>query len=151
MPRLGIADRIADLAQRVRLALDDWWARARLGRELADLENRHVLDATLTDVGLSRAQVPALVRGFPQRQRQFRRMLTRLGIPPSRIAGRDALNDLIWTCTICTVDKRCRAWLDTGRTRGYAAFCPNAAAFDQLRQPRRRPAPARALASGARR
>jgi len=134
----GLSGRIAEFARHVGLALDDRRRRRALGRELAELESRHMLDASLEDVGLSRAQVPALLRAFPRRQRLFRRMLARLRIAPSRIADRTALNELIWTCTVCAADKRCRAWLDSGQTGGYAEFCPNATAFEKLRrQPRR--------------
>ncbi|MBI3512730.1 MAG: hypothetical protein HY060_01455 [Proteobacteria bacterium] len=137
----GLAARITDLARRAARALDDHRRRRALGRELADLESRHMLDATLDDIGLSRAQVPGLLDGFPQRQRLFRRMLARLGVPESRIADRAARNDLMWRCTVCSAGQRCRAWLDAGRTRGNAAFCPNAAAFKRLAEaalPRRR-------------
>ncbi|MBI3512731.1 MAG: hypothetical protein HY060_01460 [Proteobacteria bacterium] len=131
-PVHGLRERIGDLLGRLARALDDRRRRRALGRELADLEARHILGATLDDIGLSRAQLPGLLGGFPQRQRQFRRMLARLGVPESRIADRATRNDLIWTCTTCPAGKRCRHWLDAGRTRGYAAFCPNAAALKRL-------------------
>ena len=128
----GLVARITDLAHRATQALDDWRRRRALARELDTLAGRHMLDATLDDIGLSRAQVPGLLNGFPQRQRLFRRMLARLGVPPSRIADRATLNDMMWRCTVCPAERRCRAWLDAGRTRGYAAFCSNHAAFKLL-------------------
>ena len=132
MSRNRLIERIGELAGRAARALEDRRGRRALARELADLENGHLLDATLGDMHLSRAQVPALLDGFPQRQRLFNRMLARLGVSPTQLADRDARNDLMWRCTTCQVDKTCRRWLDAGRTRGYEAFCPNASAFKRL-------------------
>ncbi len=133
MSRESISDLIATAAERIGLKLDDWRQRRALSREFADLKDRRLLDATLADTGLSRDQVPTLVRGFPQRDRLFRRMAARLGVKLSRIPDRATRNELMWTCTTCTEAKRCRKWLDDGRTRGHQAFCPNAATFDSLR------------------
>jgi hypothetical protein len=133
MPYQRVSDLIANLAEWIGLRLDDWRRRAALRREFADLKDRHILDATLADTGLSRDQVPVLVRGFPQRERLFRRMAARLGVPLSRIPDRATRHEMMWTCTTCTSAKRCRTWLDDGRTRGHQAFCPNAATFDAFR------------------
>jgi hypothetical protein len=127
-----LIDRLAALAGRAARALEDRRGRRALARELADLEHGHLLDATLADMHVARSQVPALLRGFPQRQRLFHRMLARLGVSPAQLTDRDARNDLMWRCTTCQVDKTCRRWLDAGRTRGYEAFCPNAGAFKRL-------------------
>ncbi len=127
-----LTDYVANTAWRMWQALDDRRQKRTLVREFADLEDRHLLDATLDDIGLSRGQVPALLRGFPRRQRLFRRMLARVGVPLSRIDDRATRNDMMWTCTTCAVDKRCRAWLDAGKTRGYEAFCPNSGALKRL-------------------
>ena len=127
-----LIERLADLAGRAARAVADRRQRRALAREFADLENGHLLDATLGDLRLARSQVPALLRGFPQRQRLFNRMLARLGVSPAQLVDRNLRNDLMWRCTACQVDKTCRRWLDAGRTRGYEAFCPNASAFKRL-------------------
>ncbi len=127
-----LTDYVATAAWHLWQALDDRRQKRRLAREFADLEDRHLLDATLGDIGLSRAQVPMLLRGFPRRQRLFRRMLARVGVPLSRLGDRAARNDMMWTCTTCAADKRCRDWLNAGKTRGYEAFCPNTAALKRL-------------------
>jgi uncharacterized protein YjiS (DUF1127 family) len=125
-------DSLARLYRVARDAFEDWRVRHALRREFADLEVQHLLDATLDDVGLSRSQVPALIRGVP-RHELFRRMLARLGIPSSRIGSRRQRGELLWTCTTCKSGKACRHWLDSGRTEGYRAFCPNAETLEHLR------------------
>ncbi len=129
-PTLG--ERFDDLVQRILLAIDDRHRRSSLRCELVDLENRNLLDTTLQDIGLSRAHVPALVRGFPQRQRLLRRMMSRLGLRQSQFGGRDAHNAVAWTCTTCTESGRCQEWLDGGKSRGHEDFCPNAEALRQM-------------------
>ena len=126
-----LVDWIAELARRAARALEDVRCRLALGRELADLENRHLLAATLDDIGLSRGQLPGLVRGFPQRQRLFRRMLARRGASTGGL-NRAVVNDMVWTCTTCGANKTCRSWLDAGHTRGAEAFCPNAGTIEKL-------------------
>ena len=127
-----LIERLADLAGRAARAVEDRRQRRALARELDGLGNGRLLDATLADMQLSRSQVPALVGGFPQRQRLFNRMLARIGVAPAQLADRATRNELMWRCTACQVDKTCRRWLDAGRTRGYEAFCPNASAFKRL-------------------
>src|SRR6516162_6428276 len=94
-----LIERLADLAGRAARAVADRRQRRALAREFADLENGHLLDATLGDLRLARSQVPALLRGFPQRQRLFNRMLARLGVSPAQLVDRNLRNDLMWRCT----------------------------------------------------
>jgi uncharacterized protein YjiS (DUF1127 family) len=121
-------------------AYGDWRQRRALRRELDKLDTQQLLDATLSDIGLSRAQLPGLVDGM-RRHRLFRRMLGRLGIESSRLADRAQLNEIMWTCASCTAGKQCRHWLDSGVGQGYQAFCPNAETLERLAAPRSAGAP----------
>jgi hypothetical protein len=129
--RLGV-HRLGDWARGFREALADWRQNLALRRELADLENQRLLDPTLTDVGLSRAQLPVLTESFPKRTRLFTRMLDRLGIDRAH-QHRDTLNELATTCATCAETKHCRDWLDSSARTGYDAFCPNAGTLQKLR------------------
>ena len=62
---------------------------------------------------------------------RFAEMLRRLGI--RRRPGNEVRLTMLGTrCTTCTSVNECEAWLASGKTTGYCAFCPNARALDEL-------------------
>ncbi|HUA54832.1 MAG TPA: DUF6455 family protein [Candidatus Sulfotelmatobacter sp.] len=129
--RTGLLQRLGDACRGARDAYHDWRDSRTLRREIDVLETQHLLDSTLADVGLSRAQLPRLASGM-RRHRLFHRMLARLGLESARLGDRAELNEIMWTCASCTAGKACRHWLDSGQVDGYQTFCANAPAFDRL-------------------
>lgn len=103
-----------------------WRRRSALSAALARLE-----DFQLEDLGIRRAEIPALVRASAVAPRLLRRMLARLQLEPALQPRRQ----LVRTCMVCPSVLRCQAWLDRGgRADGYREFCPNAALLDELRR-----------------
>ena len=127
----GLLQRLGDACRSARDAYGDWRDSRALRREINVLEMQQLLDTTLADIGLSRAQLPRLAGGM-RRRRLFRRMLARLGLESVRLGDRAELNEVMWTCASCTAGKACRHWLDSGQVDGYQAFCANAPTFDRL-------------------
>lgn len=123
----------------IRLTIEGWREHGRLRRELDRLRQRDELDRTLTDTGLSQSDVPRLMHAHPRTPQQLADMMRRLGINRAKLphdaqtAG--SLRTIEWSCGECTAWRRCRAWLASGEIPNeYRAFCPNAAAFDELRR-----------------
>jgi uncharacterized protein YjiS (DUF1127 family) len=108
-----------------------WRGRAHLRAELRALDASDALDSMLADVGLTRAQVPALLASDPQAADLLHRMMRRMRIDPAKSAFLPGLRDIEWTCTTCQAQRRCRAWLDAS-TPGHPSFCANAAALRHL-------------------
>lgn len=104
-------------------------ARRKLRRELAFIDSNGDLDAILTDVGLTRAQVGTLVAGSPDARHLLMAMLERLGIAERRVPTA-TMREMGWACTTCADKRRCREWLASGEEAGFRAFCPNAALLD---------------------
>lgn len=106
--------------------------RARLRRELDQLEAMGSLDAVLADAGLVRAQIEPLIAGCAGSRELLDRMLARLGIDEARLPV-ESLRDMTWTCTTCPDKHRCRAWLAGSEDSGFRAFCPNAEQIDHFK------------------
>jgi uncharacterized protein YjiS (DUF1127 family) len=128
----------ARLARRVAGLIEGWRERARLRSEFARLAQQGELDRTLADSGIAPSDVPRLMHAHPGTPQQLRRMMARLGIDRTRFsrsrALADAVREMEWRCGECADWRHCRVWLDSGApAETYRAFCPNAAALDQLR------------------
>lgn len=129
---------LAQLPDRIRLAVEGWWEHARLAREFDTLRQRGELDRTLADNGISPSDVPRLLRAHPRAAQQLAGMMRRLGINRAALP-RDAkvvesLRAVEWRCGDCADWRQCRDWLASDEAPGgQHAFCPNAAALDELR------------------
>jgi hypothetical protein len=108
--------------------------RNALRTELADLAARGELDRALADAGLTRAQVPTLVRSHPNACHLLARMMDELGIDAESVDEADSMHDAAWRCTTCTQKRICAAWLEHPRDETWRAFCPNADTFEEARR-----------------
>lgn len=106
--------------------------RQALERELIALDDRQ-----LSDLGITREQVPVVAGAYPESAELLTRMLGRLGITEEAIARNPGLrSQLQHSCSLCFLRRECRRYLrlpvDTSPD-GYRIFCPNAAKLDELR------------------
>jgi hypothetical protein len=130
---------LAQLPEAMLLTIEGWRERALLRRELDDLNQRGELERTLVDCGISPSELPRLMRAHPRARQQLAEMMERLGIDRAALARRpaaaEALRAIDWRCGGCTAWLKCRAWLASrDAPERYRAFCPNAAALDELRR-----------------
>jgi uncharacterized protein YjiS (DUF1127 family) len=106
--------------------------REALERELKALDDRQ-----LSDLGITRAQIPVVAGADPRSVELLTRMLARLGITEEAIAGSPGLRrQLERTCSVCFLRRECKRYLKLPTDvspDGYRAFCPNAAKLDELR------------------
>ncbi len=120
------------------LTIESWRARSQLRRELNELDLRGELGRTLHDTGMTWSDISRLMRAHPHTQQQLAQRMQHLGIDRSallsRPSGIEALRAMEWQCGECKNWRKCRAWLASGDgPESYRAFCPNAAALDDLR------------------
>jgi uncharacterized protein YjiS (DUF1127 family) len=115
---------LASLATKLR----DWRERRRLVAELDEMAATGELEPLLADAGLSRAQIPTLLKSASGARRLLEAMAARLGVDLDAMPA-TLRRDVEWTCASCGEQRQCRRWLARSRTAGYAAFCPNTPAF----------------------
>ena len=126
---------LCDLPSRLMLAIEDWREHFALESELGELSAHGTLDRALADVGLSRSEIPRLLKGHPSAIRQLIEVMRRAGINFTELARDQALKEIEWRCIECRSWHRCRAWIASNQPGdGYRAFCPNTSAFDELRK-----------------
>ena len=131
---------IAALTDWILITIEGWRERFRLRRELDDLRLHGELERTLADSLISPLDIPRLMRVHPGTSRQLADMMRRQGIDRAALPCMPRLRDIEWRCGECKDWRKCRSWLasrdapDNYRYR-YRAFCPNAEAFDELREP----------------
>jgi uncharacterized protein YjiS (DUF1127 family) len=110
--------------------------RQALERELNALDDRQ-----LSDLGITREQIPVMVGAYPESPQLLTSMLARLGITEEAIARDPGLrSQLARTCSLCFVRQECKRYLKLpvdASPDGYRTFCPNAAQLDVLRPPAR--------------
>jgi uncharacterized protein YjiS (DUF1127 family) len=111
--------------ERVRV----WHERRALKRELCELD-----DSALADLGLSRSQIPYLVKAHPKAAGLLAEMLARLGLDKDELLYQQGTHeDLYRTCIMCRERRQCERWLAGGKTdEGYRVFCPNAPTLYRL-------------------
>jgi len=129
----GLSDLAKHYARGLIGQLKVWQERRTLERELGDLD-----DASLADLGLTRAQIPQFVKAYPEAGELLQGMLARLDLAgdAATILGA-TYEDLLRTCAMCTERRQCRRWLASGKLdESYEEFCPNAWVLDQLRRAR---------------
>jgi hypothetical protein len=130
---------LARLPDRIRLTLEGWREHARLSREMAGLRERGEFDRTMTDTGLSASDMPRLLHAHPHTPQQLAQMMRHAGVERAKLPHDPqtaaSLRAIEWRCGDCATWRRCHDWLASGETpEEYRAFCPNAAAFDELRR-----------------
>jgi uncharacterized protein DUF6455 len=100
--------------------------------ELALLSSTVILVGLLLVIG-----VMVWRRTWEASSLQLDEMLFRQGEAVARAALSPPADDfslIVRSCAACKASRLCRAWLDTGRRDGYAAFCPNAAFIDRMKR-----------------
>ena len=106
--------------------------RQALERELNALDDRQ-----LSDLGITREQIPVVVGAYPESTELMTHMLAHLGITEEAIARDPGLrSQLEHTCSFCFVREECKRYLKLpvdASPNGYREFWPNAAKLDELR------------------
>jgi uncharacterized protein YjiS (DUF1127 family) len=129
---------MAQLPSRIMSTVEEWRERDMIERELGELGAHGELDRVLADVGLARADIPALIKNGPAAARQLGEMMERIGIGAAHRSSLTRMRDIEWLCTICSSRRACRRWLASGASDdGFHAFCPNADMFEQARHGRK--------------
>jgi uncharacterized protein YjiS (DUF1127 family) len=113
-------------------------AERRARRQALERELNALDEHQLTDLGITREQIPAVV-DYPESLDLLTRMLARLGITEEAVARDPGLrSQLERTCSFCFLRRECRRYLKLpvdASPDGYRAFCPNAVTLDELRPP----------------
>ena len=129
-----IGTKVTGFKRRVGRAFAEARSRAALRGELSRLEEAGELDLVLSDLGVSRAELPALAQNHPGSARRLAGMLHRLGIrvlPEAQSSPE--LRAIQRTCLLCGATGECERWLRSSRPTSLARnFCPNSPAFDAL-------------------
>jgi uncharacterized protein YjiS (DUF1127 family) len=109
-------------------AVKTWRRQEALEHELQRLS-----DLDLADIGIARAEIPALARS-QDAPALLRQMLARLGIPETALQKDPAMRRRVQrACATCFSRAYCRRWLRTGQpSEGYKGFCPNTEEFEPL-------------------
>lgn len=128
---MNLSDTVRHWAARLQHAAAAARERNLLRTELADLAARGELDRALAEIGLTRAQLPTLVRNYPDACHLLTRMMDRLGVDVETIERAGSMHDVVWRCTACAARRRCAAWLDDPDDGGWRTFCPNFETFAQ--------------------
>ena len=117
----------------MRQWVSDFMARSSLREQFADLDRRGGLDEVLNDMGISRAGMDKVIRGFPEAGRLRPAMMKRVGVDFDKLYPRTRY-EIGRTCTVCPSHRRCRRWLANAQPKSmeYRAFCPNAELFDAV-------------------
>lgn len=120
LPARGFAAR---LTERLRL----WRRQRRWISEMASVAALGRLDDTLNDVGITRAELDALIDGPADAGGQFETLAEAARIDLHRLDPA-VLREAMWVCARCASRTPCRRWLRTGVWRdGSDMRCPNAA------------------------
>lgn len=119
--------RLASLWPAMKDAFRSWIARDLLRQDFEGMS-----DNELADIGLSRAEIPAIVKAYPTAGRLQRRMMTRLGLDLGQAvdAWPAVMRAVGRACAKCGERKRCERWLEScDANESYRAFCPNGYRF----------------------
>jgi len=126
----GILGSIKLQIRRIGQAVNDARERYAFRQELANCEE---LDVILADLGLTRGELEPLLKCHPESGKLLRKMLARVGLDEVSRGDLRTRRELERVCTFCKSRGRCRTWLRSGGSEGYAEFCPNAELLDALR------------------
>lgn len=116
--------------------LKQWQARRAGTRRLASL-NPNQRGELARDMALPEDVVVRLVARGSRPQDELRSLTDVLGLDMQDIKSSHPglARDISVACAECVAINRCRRELDTGSARAnYHDYCPNAEAFDELRQ-----------------
>lgn len=123
----GWERRLAALWPAVKDSLRAWVERQLLRQELEAMT-----PSELDDIGMNPAEIPAIVKAYPQAGRLQQRIMTRLGLDRKHAVGAwpAVMRAVGSACVKCGERKRCERWLESGAANdSYRAFCPNAYRF----------------------
>ncbi len=125
--RLGFVSR---LAQSIRARS----ARARQWREFGDLAACGALDDVLAEAGLSRADLPTIMRAYPESAQRHKEMRHWTGVDSAPLPPVAEVREAQMSCVRCTAVRDCDHWLalPAGK-RPVPTFCPNIGTFRRLR------------------
>ena len=129
-----IGTKVIVVTRRVRRAFAEARSRTALRSELSRLEEAGQLDVVLSDLGVSRGELPAVAKNHPGSARRLAGMLHRLGICvlPEASVGPE-MRSIERTCLLCGATGQCERWLRSSRPTSLARnFCPNSPGFDAL-------------------
>jgi uncharacterized protein YjiS (DUF1127 family) len=129
-----VGSKVTDMVRRLGRAVAEARSRAALRGELSRLEEAGELDLVLSDLGVSRSELPALAQNHPGASRRLAGMLHRLGIRvlPEALSSAE-MRAIERTCLLCGNTGQCERWLRSSRPTSLARnFCPNSPAFDAL-------------------
>lgn len=108
--------------------------RVRLRREFDDLEACGVLDEVLAEAGLSRSDLPTVLRGHPRSGRRHAAMKRWIGVDSKPSTSRSELRDAELSCIRCGRWRECEHWFALpADERPVPTFCPNISAFRRIR------------------
>ena len=109
-----------------------WWqAQRAIGNDISMLRTMSAdeIDELTGELGLSRAQLEALVRAGPNAADETERMMAALGIDPAALAAAhpDNLREIRLTWSTCGNKSTCRhALAEATAAALLKSFCPNA-------------------------
>jgi len=91
-------------------------------------------DCAIADIGIARAQIPAIAAAWPEAPQLLRRMMERVGAPLADLLCDARLHrEMEWNCVACSNRSQCRRWLKSPQPAdAYRSFCPNAEGLDRL-------------------
>ncbi|HTP83749.1 MAG TPA: DUF6455 family protein [Alphaproteobacteria bacterium] len=119
---------------RLMQSVRDRRARARQWHEFEDLAACGVLDDVLSEAGLSRADLPAVMRAHPRSGWRHAEMKRWLGVDVGPAPPRADLREAQLRCVRCASSRQCEDWLALpAGERPVPTFCPNIDAFRRIR------------------
>ncbi len=122
LPARGLTAR---LAERLRL----WRQHRRWIGDMANVAALGSLDDTLNDVGMTRAELDALIEASADAGTQFEALAGMARVDLHKLDPA-VLREATWVCRRCETRTACKRWLRTGVWRSGADMrCPNAAIF----------------------
>lgn len=126
---------LARAARKLRTAFSDESRRRSWRHQFDFWEERGETDSVLEAIGVERGQIPLFIRRISAGERLMAAMRARIGLK-SRRKPAPSQNEALWVCALCRSHEQCERWLESGATKGFEAFCPNASALDdERRQP----------------
>jgi uncharacterized protein YjiS (DUF1127 family) len=91
-------------------------------------------ERAISDIGITRDQIPAIAAADPGAPQLLRHMMERLGVASAPLLRDASLRrEMEWNCVACSNRGQCRRWLKSAKpTDAYRSFCPNVTGLDRL-------------------
>ena len=119
--------------------------RYRMAQDLRRLDSLS-LRRELAEWGIAPADVPRLIRSYPESAALLDRMMDHLRVDRGWLKANPRMaREIERSCALCACRRRCRKWMKTQQPAdGHRAFCPNSSNFAVIpRQGNYRTAPDR--------